>query len=290
MMRFLYLSMQIVAIYSLVQGLLRIAIDPHTMIFRTSSWCKILSYSRFYCPGIFYGLYLFQILLRLSASFHGTYLALSKFTLYTLGTLTLIIPILASIILIIDGGGAECIRSWAPPDLDLNITFCTVPPDLSMLFKYYIADGLVLLTNALNITFGVMFTIKLRQFVNMRQTSNPSPSASSKRIKFEALIIKNNILTIFGIISTTTSYALFVVTQLNFPMQLDSFINCCVVGLMFSCNERHYQRIYSPLIRCCFRRCDPYYSDSSGVVMSSPSIASDDNIAEITCKTDARLH
>lgn len=258
MMYGLYIVLQLVALYWLITDCLRYSIDPHTSILRGSFLCKFSAYSSYYIPGIFYGLYLYQILLRLDTSFRGSYLELSKCSLYTLRTLVLLIPIVSTLTMIIDnvvGDDHHCINHWYPSDQDHVITVCAVEASLLFFWRYHIVDAAVANINVQNIMFGVIFAVKLRQIINLGTTSDPHEA--SKYSKLKELVIKNNILVIVGCVSTTAGYALWFFTRDMWYLYSDLYINCLVIGLMFSRNELYYKRMCGPCIWICRRKCRP---------------------------------
>ena len=61
----IYIAMQCLALLWLLMDMLMYSIDPHTFILRNSFLCKAMAYGVYYIPPIFYGLYLYQIILRL---------------------------------------------------------------------------------------------------------------------------------------------------------------------------------------------------------------------------------
>lgn len=137
-----------------------------------------------------------QVLIRLEMSFRGSFLELSKWTVWTLRTLVAVIPISSTIVLISDDHNLDCLQKWNPPDLDRTLWICRVPPQSLRMMKYHIMEGIVLLINALNITFGVIFTLKLRQFVKLRKESGVTPKTKAKQCKFQNLILKNDSLSV----------------------------------------------------------------------------------------------
>ena len=253
----LYIVMQIVALFRFVNELVLGGIDPLTHIIRDTIWCSVLPYSYLFVPGIFFGLYLLQILFRLKLSFDGSYLEISRWTLYTLGVMVLIIPMLSTISLLIDDyDDVGCVQTWNAPDFSRPLAYCTVPSTELFIFKSNIVLIVVALINMLNITFGVIFCLKLHQFVKMTQSAESSDPF--KILKFQALIIKICILTLTGSISTTLGFMLFGFSILF--LHFDAFINCVVIGLMFSCNEWYYKRLCGPCVLLCFRWGHPFRS------------------------------
>ena len=266
-MRLLYIALQISGIIWLLNQMIVLGIDPHTHILRDSAMCGVTAYSIWYFPGIIYGFYLFSIQIRLETSFRGSYLELSKWKVYTLRTLIIIIPIASTTSLLIDVNDPdlECLLEWSPNDIRSSLTYCIVDPSPSLTL---IAGGCILLINALNISLGVIFTLKLRQFVKLVSSDSPngdSPQSpqSSHQFKLEALIIKNNILTIFGILSSTVGYALYISFDSIF-LFIDAVVNTMIIGLMFYWNERYYKRLCRPCMMTCFKKCDPERNHSGG--------------------------
>ena len=181
-MRILYIVMQIVALFWLVMDSLRLSIDPNTgsHMIQHPLICKITAYVQYWPPTIFYGCYLFQILLRLDTSFAGSYLALKQRTVYTLGVAVIVVPVASLSCLVIDDWNLECVQSWNPMDIDKAITYCTVPSTSLLIFRYHIIAGYVVMVNLLNITFAVIFAVKLRVFL-----TDASSPRNRDRFKFK---------------------------------------------------------------------------------------------------------
>ena len=213
-MRILFIFIQVVALYWLIVDIFRMSIDPFTKILQNGIGCKITAYSIMYLPGLFYGGYLYHICERLATSFKGSYLELSKWSLYTLRTMVLIVPVVSSISLLIDDGDLDCVKEWRPRDMDRIITFCVVPPGLLIGYKYYISTILLIHINLMNIVFAIIFTVKLRMFMTNTVSDG---SRTQDRFKFEALVLKNQILTICGVVSTSAGWAFFVATGSRRP-------------------------------------------------------------------------
>ena len=70
--------------------------------------------------------------------------------------------------------------------------------------------------------FGVIFTMKLRQFVKLGEGANAS--RSEKQFKFEALIIKNDLLCLMGCISTAVLFMHYTFDSLKFVNYFDEFL------------------------------------------------------------------
>lgn len=201
-LRILYITMQIVSMLWLLGDTLRKTINVDSAF-----WCKFQSHFVMLIPTIYYAIYLFQLLLRLEASFKSSYLALSRRNSYILRTLVFIPPAVAVSTLLLQSiarPDIECMFSWNPPDLNESISYCILEPTTLIAFKYHVFEGWVASVTLLNVTFGVIFTLKLRDFVKLRRNTNTD---TAKRLKFEALIVKNDILcTVLG----TTFQSIFI--------------------------------------------------------------------------------
>ena len=101
--------------------------------------------------------------------------------------------------------------------------------DLSLISSSSFSNEQVVLVNLLNFCYGVIFTVKLRQFVKLGE----SAGSDVDRFRFEALIIKNDLLTFVGILSTTVFYSFWAITgfQKSEFLYLDVFLNCLVIGM-----------------------------------------------------------
>lgn len=116
-MRWMYIGMQGIALIWIIIYMLVFGIDPHTPVIRNTFLCDLSAYSLCYIPGIFYGIYLFQLVLRLEVSFQGSYLAPPIYVLRTLKGLAVFISVLSTIFLAADDPHLTCLRSWDAPDL-----------------------------------------------------------------------------------------------------------------------------------------------------------------------------
>ena len=142
--------------------------------------------------------------------------------------------------------------------------------------KYHIFEGTVALINVLNISFGILLSIKLRRFVKMGEGA----SNQMKRLRFQALIIKNVILTLTGTVSTTIGYLLVGVTQDSTFVSIDMLVNCCVIGLMFNWNSKCYRSLCRGCI-CIFRIFIP--SSSETVAKTVDYLHSNDSTKKQRC-------
>ena len=213
-----------------------------------------------YSPGLFYGGYLWCITKRLDNSFRGSYLALSKWTVYALKIGAFTITMLDIVPMSIDIHMEPCGLVWNPPDLDRSITFCHLPAISLVAFKYYIVYLAVAMTNMLNITLSVIFSVKLSKLVKMGK----SASNQSKQLELQALIAKQSILTVVGCISTTIAYALYSLLTMGVMLHLDFLINGMVIGLLFRWNDGLYSCLCRPCIILC--PCSSVSSESSHMI------------------------
>merc|ERR1712032_96591 len=87
--------------------------------------------------------------------------------------------------------------------------------------------------------------------------------------KFKTLIIKNQILTTFGVISTTVCWTIFTVTGTRRPQILywDMFCNCLVIFLMFKSSEGMYKRLCGLCVMACFQKMNPYETEQEMAVI-----------------------
>merc|ERR1711879_788654 len=130
---------------------------------------------------------------------------------------------------------------------------CIVPTDRLLIFKWRIFHVLVGLVFFLNVLFGAIFSFKLSSLVGLHNISRrnacveeDSSANGAQCYKMKALIVKNNILTFAGCISTISFYVLYVPLNDSTVVRADAFVNCLIVGLMFSYNQNHYQRLCGP--------------------------------------------
>ena len=249
-LRILFIALQVVGIYWTILDACRLLIDPPTKIFQGSTVCLIMAYSPKIVPAPFYLLYLLQILCRLESSFTGSFLQLSKCTVYTLLSLILIPVIIGPIIsFILNRHEHTCIALWNPNDnlFEYSLSFCDIPLEADAVLMYaFVLIWIVVM----NIIIGIIFSVKLNQLL--------SNHADNEQIqfRFKSLIIKNSILTLSGAVSTVVCYLLWLGFIRATFLYLDLFINCVVIALMFKYNEKWYKK----LCRCCilmfFIKCD----------------------------------
>ena len=271
--RIWYIIIQIVAVYHLINEFFKL-IDSFTFIVRHNAMCTIIPYTTKTIPVVFYCLYLHLILLRLRISFDGSHLALSTWTVLIYQTLIILLPSIVCILILIDSAGdsVQCLRSWYPVDVSFKLTYCDIPWDSLTLFKEYGFYAVVALANLLNISFGIVFTIKLKQISSLNSNEKIGRG-------FQELIRKNTILTVIGICTSLAGYLIYAATELVFFVYLDGFINCCIVGLMLKYNEWDYQRLCCLCIACCYRK-EKVLEMIQLQVNSPTSMNPDENAAE----------
>eukprot|EP01083_Nonionella_stella_P108169 314305_1 len=248
--RILHLSLQIIGLCWTISDVFCFIIDPHTLILRNNIGCYIVAYIPKVVPGVYYGLYLYQILLRLESSFRDSCLAISKRTIIIFKVL--IIPILTGPIwfLILNRGETACVRGWKAHDVTswyerpepYKFAYCTVKTNFgAALFLIFV----VLFLGFINIAFGVIFAMKLKVLLSAN-TDN----------RLKALIVKNSILTVTGSISTVSSYLIWIILTFGTGLYIDLLVNCLVIGLMFKYNSKLYKRLCKCCIVMCFLKCD----------------------------------
>merc|ERR1719491_1276637 len=93
--RLLYILLQLMGLFWYIADLFRLIIDP-PLLFRTAtdsvgllSFCNVIGYSCKIIPGMFYAVFLYQILLRIASVFETSHLAFGSRTLFVLKLLVL---------------------------------------------------------------------------------------------------------------------------------------------------------------------------------------------------------
>ena len=255
-MRISYILLQCTALTWDV--LLILNIDPHFDRVDNPSFCAFTAWSMYFPGPILYGIYLYSILFRLEASFKSSFLELWKCTIYILRSLVILPPLCYIVSMIFDDHNLYCSMRWDPADTNnsnYSTSFCSAPAPSLIIFKYHVAEMWVISVNALNLIFGIIFSLKLRTFTRQCKLANANDPYGSKHFKFEALIIKNNILTVCGILSTFSAYTLWAIFTKVQIMLLDALVNSVTIGLMFQSNSRYYKRLCRPCIWICLVRC-----------------------------------
>ena len=242
-LRMMFICMQLLSLLFQISDSFLFTIDVYLPALRPTFVCQFIAHSVLYFPGLFYGLYLYQIVLRMQISLKGSALALSTTTRWILKIMILLIPLLASTALAFDGLNTICFRSRD------ELKYCNVPSVSLLVFKYHIYDVVVLLMVMLNITFGVIFGVKLQKFIKM----GTAGTNQVKQFKFKSLIIKNQILTIVGCVTTTFGFILYPLTEDSTSICIDFLVNCVVIGLMLKWNEPYYKWLCRPCICICVR-------------------------------------
>eukprot|EP01083_Nonionella_stella_P079603 218518_1 len=253
--RTLHLSLQIVGLCWTINDVLSRVIDPHTLILRNNIGCYIAAYIPKVVPGVFYGLYFYQIVFRLEASFGDSFLAMSKTT--TIILKLLIIPIVTGPIWIILLSDGACVRPWKPLDVP---SWYDRPEPYQFAYCHLIMRSeaviVLLLTvlwgGSINIIYGIVYILKLRVLLS------PAMNESTTYLTFvyKSLIVKNAILTITGTITTLSCYVLWISLSFTSGLYIDLFVNCLMIGLMFKYNSKLYKRLCKCCIVVCFVTCD----------------------------------
>eukprot|EP01083_Nonionella_stella_P159853 521919_1 len=72
-LRILYIAIQVMGLYYTLMECVRFVIDPFIPLLRINHSCSFSGYSSKIMPSLYYGVYLYQILLRLQGSFKGIF-------------------------------------------------------------------------------------------------------------------------------------------------------------------------------------------------------------------------
>ena len=242
--------------------LFRFVIDPIYEVLQHNDFsCRFMAFIPKTVTNIFYGIYLYQILLRLKKSFQGSYLEISKVTYWILCILIISFGVLFPAALLFVNNDSPCIYTWYPSDFmpiksEDHLLFCSLP--LSKNTGPLLFFG-VLFTVASNLYFGIVFSVKLSKLLSNQKGNH------AVKFNMKALMIKMGILTLTGSVATLICWTLFIFDQflvkgafpvVSLALYLDFFVNCAVIGLMFNHNEKHYKRVFKYCILCCFIKCD----------------------------------
>ena len=150
--------------------LFRFLIDPQISVFPGTPACDILVYFVKTLPGIFYGLYLFCILVRLETAFGQSYLSLHRVTVYIFRTFILLIFVAGIAYIFLDHEGGACLALWRPQDTDHHrLPYCTLPMTPARKYMSLVALGLI---SILNICLLIIFTVKLRTILRNNRYGN----------------------------------------------------------------------------------------------------------------------
>ena len=249
--RILYIILQFLGLYWTTNDLFCLVIDPQTHLLRDNIGCDIMAYSPKIIPWPYYLVYLYQVLLRLDSSLKGSYLELSKKTLYFLNAITVIPVIIAPIIFfILNRSERTCIAPWKPNDFHYdNFSNCWLPLQQNSIALLVYTAVLVWIP-IINIIIGIIFGVKLNKLLSSHKDNDHI------KFQFKSLIVKNGILTLTGSVSTIVNYLLWSSFIRATFLYLDLFINCLVIGLMFKYNEKWYKKLCKCWIILCFANCD----------------------------------
>ena len=158
-------------------------------------------------------------------------------------------------ILIIDLFGDDdpvCLTTWDPPDIDDDITICTIPTAELLAFQTHLFPTILLLILSLNMSFGLILITKLRRMISM---TTPRSGEAGRNDKLTSLIYKITALTISGCITTVIGQIGWWFTSKVFCLFLDHFINSLIIGMLMKHNDGLY-RYCAPCTRCicvCFK-------------------------------------
>eukprot|EP01083_Nonionella_stella_P117745 351217_1 len=230
-LRILFITIQLAGLWWTICDLL-----PHTP--------RILSIT-------YYGLYLYQILLRLTLSFKNTIFTVSKLTALSL-FLIILIPFIGLPLLILPFHDGVCIWEWRPMDFNQELQFCS---SRNIGFSNILIMIGVLWVALVNILLGCIFSFKLKRVLTIRQLN--VESNDEVNFKLKSLIIKNYLLTITGSVSTIINGMCWIfISNIRGSigalfLYMDLCLNCCVLALMLEYNEKYYKR----LCRCCVHTC-----------------------------------
>ena len=193
-----FIILQLCSLYWLLVDFIRMVIDPwFNFLPKHEFACSWLSYSPKVICIIYLSAWLHQIALRLQLSFKGSHLAVTK-KQWTWLILLIFFPAVSfpvSFFVTINGPYAQdpCLYIWEP--IDINVTdFAICDYNIWEGAIYYIVALGIMWNVAANVIIGFIFTLKLKKVLAM--TSSGQDKKSSFKLK--SLIIKNTILTAFG--------------------------------------------------------------------------------------------
>ena len=203
-LRILYIILQILALAILTFNVLRLAVEPQYQFISSghTSWCKWFAYLPHFIPAIYYAIYLMMILIRLEMSFKDTDFALSRRTVHILRISILILPVVVTGSLALDVTVPSCLNTWSAPDLAYDLSYCWLPVDEMILYKYHVMPAGVMWVCGLNIIFAALFTVKLLSLQKMGMTGASTKKTGGEQLKLTKFIVRNNVLTIIGCVST----------------------------------------------------------------------------------------
>eukprot|EP01083_Nonionella_stella_P071922 193533_1 len=253
-LRILFIALQCIGLSWTVVDFIRLVIDPFTMVLRNNMHCAAVAFAPKVLPVIYYGVYCYQVLIRLISSFKRSYLALNKCIVYTLYILVFFPSFLfPALFFWMNRDHSSCIAIWHPVDISHNegFSFCALP--ISKAASNVITIG-ILWVVMVQIILGTIFSLKLKKILS------DQVDYQSSAIKFKTLIIKNTLLTLTGTISTVGSWMLWLGMQRTAFgatfLYLELFINCLVIFMMFKHNEWCYKRVCRCCVFCCLIDCD----------------------------------
>eukprot|EP01084_Bolivina_argentea_P029656 55065_1 len=262
-LRVLFIVLQLIGLFWTIVDLFGFVIDPFTLMLRDNTGCDLTAYSPQIVPILYYGIYLYQVLLRLELSFADSFLALTKRSTIVLASFILIpLTIIPILHFILNRKNTACIQLWKPMDFphlytQSSNTFAFCYGQLGAASTLIVVIGILWVASS-NIIFGVIFSIKLHKLLSKNEGNETT------KFRFKTLVLKNTIVSISGSISTIACWMLWIfMIQIDYKLgfgalflYLDLFVNCMCIGLMFKYNEKWYKRICKCFILMCFNKCD----------------------------------
>eukprot|EP01084_Bolivina_argentea_P059705 109061_1 len=254
--RISFFALQICGMIWILNDILRFVVDPQTLILQNNpTFCNIVGYIPKLIVVVYYGIYLYQLLLRLEVSFKDSFLELSTITKYILMSMSLMpaigVPVCYLIFL-----SPACIWIWHPVDFPNwknnpnGFAFCDAKlDDIGNL----VASLGVIWCAVFNIIFATIFVVKLRKMLAQNRCTN-----NDGKIEIKAVMLKNTILAIIGSLTSVFDYIgwLYVAIPLELGatfLYVDVLIHCLLIALMFNYNERYYQFLCKLCIKLCVK-------------------------------------
>ena len=161
--RFLCVFLQLMSILWVLGDVLRYGIDPLTTSVRHTALCDFFGFQPQIIPGPYFAVYLFQILHRLDSVFKGSYLALSRYTVYLLWAVLMLLLCGPAIMIVSNVGRRVCLQSWTPSDLSHDIQVCLLPLTDDTL-NWLVVPSVMMVT-LLNVWLSALFNIKLSKLM-----------------------------------------------------------------------------------------------------------------------------
>eukprot|EP01083_Nonionella_stella_P246700 856151_1 len=260
-LRISFLFLQFCGLYFSINDLLRFVIDPWTSIVHDNVLCDLTAYSPKFINVLYYTCYEAHILLRLRASFQGSFIQLRNSTVICLSLFLVAGVMCAPLILIFSP--APCHWEWLPMDLNHTLSLCAFRN--FGIVNVIILGGIGTVVIA-NITYGAIFTIKLKKLLSRQSNAHIT-------FQLKTVVIKNVLLTIIGCGSTLLNYVLWIViggrTGIGACfLYMDVCINVTVIALMFKYNEKYFKALCRGCVLHCLTKVDQSYDKTDVKEMS----------------------